>query len=372
MRRLARAAVAMGALLSLAGCPDTDLPGGKLAGTATCSGDTLAAFRAASTAAIRDDLWIAFIDVGQGDAIWIRTPGERESSAREILIDAGDNGTFDRSNGGESVVQFMTENEWPPGSPIDYLVVTNPDQDHYGGAANIIYGPNAYDVRAYSDSGALVESPGYDTFLANVMGAAGVELLRPARTQLPPTFRLWSSGLMNITLLTADENARTDNGTSIVLRLDFAGLRILLTGDIEADTLDALAAARPADLRANVLKVAHHGSKNNTPDAFLEAVFPPGSGGASPDRYAIFSAGAGNTYGHPDPGIVAKVALKVGLRGIYRTDRGDEGKSLTSGPGDDHVLMHITPDGRLTVCYAYPDAPAPAPTPQGLTASDLN
>ena len=57
MTRFARAAVATGALLSLTGCPDTDLPGGKLAGTATCSGEVIAAFRAASTAAVREDLW---------------------------------------------------------------------------------------------------------------------------------------------------------------------------------------------------------------------------------------------------------------------------------------------------------------------------
>lgn len=372
MKRLACGALAAAAALALPGCPDTDLPGGKLSGTVTCPGELMAAFRAASTAAVRDDLWIAFVDVGQGDGIWIRTPGERESSAREIIVDAGDNGSFDRSNGGDAMIQFMTENEWPPGSPIDYLIVTNPDQDHYGGAQALLFGPKAYDVRAYSDPGSVSEGAGYNTFIGDVNAAAGLDVLRPARTTLPQTFSRWSSGLLNVTLLAADEAARTDNGVSLVMRLDYSGLRILLTGDIEGDTLETLAATRPADLRANVLKVAHHGSKNNSPDAFLNAVFPPGSGEISPDRYAIFPVGPGNTYGHPDPNIVEKVAEFVGLRGIYRTDRGDAGKSLTSGPGDDHILMHITPDGRLTVCYAYPDTPAPAQTPQALTASDLN
>lgn len=361
VRSLARIAAGALGLLGLSACPDTDLPGGQFSGTNVCTESDRAAFRAASDPGVgtREDLWVAFIDVGQGDAIWIRTPGEREASAREILIDAGDNGSFSRSEGGEAVIDFMSENGFPPGSPIDYLVVSNPDQDHYGGVEDLLFGPDAYDVRAYSDTGRDTGGEGYENFLARVLATPGLEVLRPARTTLTPeVFGRWSNGLVRVTLLAADENAADNNAASIVMRVDFAGIRLLLTGDADEDVLEALAAARPADMRAHVYKVAHHGSKNNTSEAIVEAVFPTGD--ASPDRYAVVSVGAGNTYGHPDPGVLEALQTAVGLRGVYRTDRGDTGKRLTESPGDDHVLMHVTSDGRLTVCYAYPDTPAPA------------
>jgi beta-lactamase superfamily II metal-dependent hydrolase len=345
--------------LCVTGCPDTELPGGGLAGTAVCSGEFIEAFRGASQAERRDDLWIAFVDVGQGDAIWIRTPGERNAAAHEILVDAGDNGTFGRSDGGAALIDFMTENEWPPGSPIHALIVTNPDQDHYGGAQALLFGQRGYDVSLYADPGRSSDSEGYMRFIGDVEGKPGLEVLRPARTLLPARLPGLSDGQVVFTLLASDENAPTENGASIVLRVDYAGRRVLLTGDAEAETLEALAVARPADLKANVLKVSHHGSKNNSPRTFVDAVFPLATA-SSLDRYAIVPVGPGNTYGHPEPGVLESLALAVGLRGLYRTDRGDAGKGLAEGPGDDHVLLRITPDGQLTVCYAYPDAPAPA------------
>lgn len=348
--------------LWVSGCPDTELPGGELVGTAVCSGEFIEAFRAASQTERREDLFIAFVDVGQGDAIWIRTPGDRDEAAHEILVDAGDNGTFRRSDGGAALIAFMTENEWPPGSPIHALIVTNPDQDHYGGAQALLFGQRAYDVSLYSDPGRSSASEGYTRFIGDVEAKPGVEVLRPARTLLPARLLGLSDGQVVFTLLAADENAPTENGASIVLRIDFAGRRVLLTGDAEAETLKALAIARPADLKANVLKVSHHGSKYNSPPTFLDAVFPLATA-SSLDRYAIVPVGPGNTYGHPAPEVLESLTTLVGLRGLYRTDRGDAGKGLAEGPGDDHVLVRITPDGQLTVCYTYSDAPIPAPPP---------
>lgn len=369
------------AALAVAGCVDTDLPGGAAALVPRiCSAAELEGFRAASSAQTRDDLWIAFIDVGQGDAIWVRTPGEAEATAREILIDTGDAGDFGRSLGGDAVVDFMTEFEWLPGSPIDYLVVTNPDSDHYSGGRQILAN---YTVKHYSDTGLVAaergddgEINGYGRFIAQVEGA-GIDVLRPARTALPPHMARWSNGLMDAVLLSADEFASADgretaeNRASIVMRLDFAGIRILLTGDATKGVLEGLAAGpRKGDLRANVLKVAHHGSKYETTAPFLDAVFPPDA--PTVDRYGVFTVGAGNDYGHPGPEVVELVGERAGLRGVYRTDRGDEGKHLDSTMGDDHVIVHVTADGHLSVCYAYPDAPAPSSGASALTGTDLN
>ncbi len=377
--RAARALLVAGALSTVAGCVDTTLPGGTSALVPrTCSSAELEGFRAASTATTRDDLWVAFIDVGQGDAIWIRTPGDMDSSAREILVDSGDAGAYGRSLGGAAVVKFMTDMEWVPGSPIHYLIVTNPDSDHYSGAREVM---SKYHVGAYSDTGLVaVESDadgttGYGTFI-HAIEAAGIPMLRPASKTLPATFDDWSNGLVEVKLLSADENAvaegreTAENRGSIVMRLDFGGTRLLLTGDATKGILDGLAVHHAGELQANVLKVAHHGSKAETTDTFLDAVFPAAN--ASPDRYGVITVGAGNTYGHPGDALVSDLQTRVGLRGLFRTDRGDAGKHLDTTMGDDHVIMHVTSDGQLTVCYAYPDTPAPASAATALTPSDLN
>ena len=82
---------AVGLAAALPGCPDTERPAlSPRSATRVCTAEELSEFRLASTADVRHDLWVAFVDVGQGDATWIRTPGTLGVDAKEILIDAGD------------------------------------------------------------------------------------------------------------------------------------------------------------------------------------------------------------------------------------------------------------------------------------------
>jgi len=102
-----------------------------------------------------------------------------------------------------------------------------------------------------------------------------------------------------------------DNDASLVLRLSMGEVTFLLTGDIEAGGEDALLAAYGGELRAQVLKLAHHGSGTSSSEAFLRAVEP---------SIAVVSAGAGNPFGHPSAEVVQRLAEAL----VLRTDeRGD-------------------------------------------------
>jgi competence protein ComEC len=84
----------------------------------------------------------------------------------------------------------------------------------------------------------------------------------------------------------------------MVLRIDFAGRRLLFSGDIEAHAEQQLVAAG-TDLRADILKVPHHGSRTSSSEALLQAVQP---------NVAMISAGAWNPFGHPHPEVVERLA----------------------------------------------------------------
>jgi beta-lactamase superfamily II metal-dependent hydrolase len=132
------------------------------------------------------------------------------------------------------------------------------------------------------------------------------------------------------------------NNDSIVMRWGFRGRAFMLPGDAEKQVEREILADGPAEsLRADVLKVGHHGSKNSTTEDFLAAVHP---------RVAVISAGENNPYGHPSPELLERLQ-HAGVR-ILRTDR--EG------------AVHILTDGkRLEIsCFvACPDVPASALMP---------
>jgi len=365
--------------LQLSGCPDTTIPTIDQGRTGRlCSVSELDAFRSASTDFEREDLWVAFVDVGQGDAIWIRTPGTRELDAKEILIDSGNclvssgdcDGrapaapgaeTFDNfeADGIGALVAFMSESGWVEGSPIDLLVATHPDKDHYGGSWRLL---RDYDVRAFMSPGIPSDNSTYAT-LETVLAQrdALIKLVPAAETgislngaQGELSTESWGRNLTT-RLLSADQSASEDNNASVVLSLQFQGVRLLLMGDAEepldrallADDDARMARGEPSLLASSVLKAGHHGGRGTNSQALLDRVL------SEARRYAIISSGRRDQL--PSDDTVARLDEKVGAFGLYRTDRGDEAKSQREAPGDDHILMRVTPEGDLTICYAYAD-----------------
>jgi competence protein ComEC len=365
-------------LCSLLGCPDTTNPPlSPRSATRVCTAEEVAAFRDASQAFERTDLWVAFIDVGQGDATWIRTPGIVGVDAKDILVDAGDcridkpyaplNGQVSECgigvsqaaagqvDGVSALVDFLASNGWTAGNRFDYLVLTHPDTDHYGGAWRIV---QEYIVDAVVDPGVETDAVTYQA-LRRAIEVEGSLDLRPAaqtgidlRASGEPRTRLWGFDTI-ATLLAADAGADKDNNGSVVLMLEYRGVRLLLTGDAEAE-LDAVLAATHGSqgLKANVLKAGHHGGVGTNTDTLLDAVWTPGT--QSGRRFAIISSGRRENL--PAEETVERLLDRVGTFGLYRTDRRDSGKSREEAPGDDHILMRVTAEGELTMCYVFPDA----------------
>ncbi len=225
-------------------------------------------------------LAVHVLDVGQGDAILIRTP-----TNQKILIDGGSDVTVMAALGAE--LGFFERR-------IDLIVLTHPDADHLSGYSNVL--------RRYKVGGALLTGVQHDT-------KAYIDILTQLREQQIPVYLAdsstdldWGSGVM-LDLVSpptplVGQSADDLNATSIIARLSYGATSILLTGD--ADRIAEMALLRtPVALTSQILKLGHHGSNSSSSAELLRAV---GS------DIALVSAGVDNPYGHPHAEVLARVA----------------------------------------------------------------
>lgn len=239
----------------------------------------------------RGELTVAFLDVGQGDAILITTPrGQR------VLIDGGpDRSVLSRL--GEQM-PFYARN-------IDLMILTHPHHDHVGGLVEVL---DRYNVDRVLYSGALHTAPSYLEWLQYID-----EKNIPLQLIDEPRVLDFGDGVSLHILYPMrsflHERVSELNNTSIVAKLVFGETSVLLTGDaeyvVERDLLDA-----GVDVRADVLKLGHHGSDTSTTPAFFDAVNP---------GYVVASVGDRNRYGHPSASILSRLTDR-GVR-VFRTDR---------------------------------------------------
>lgn len=231
---------------------------------------------------------VVFLSVGQGDAILI------QSGRQQILIDGGREGaTLLGALGRELPFYDRT---------IDVVIATHPDADHIGGFSTLL---DRYTVGQFIETGALEINDTPDSALLRralertktprvVPGVAGTTL------DLAPTGRLT---LVYPRTLPLAPGTETNEG-SIVARFDFGETSFLLTGDLPHEET-VLSEIAPVD----VLKVAHHGSRSSTSDAWLDVVEP---------KEAVISVGK-NAYGHPTPEVLERLAQR-GIK-VRRTDQ---------------------------------------------------
>lgn len=267
--------------------------------------------QAALSLAGRGSTEIVAIDVGQGDAIGVRTP-----RGRWLLVDAGPR--FGGSDAGLTrVVPYLRGRGV---RRLEAIVLTHSDEDHAGGLASVLR----------NISVGTILGPGFGGGQAGHMAGleearrAGVPWRRAAAGDSweidGVTFRVLSPGPEE-----PDEPAahpRSPNDWSVVLRVTFGHFDALLMGDA-----DAVVEARLLDQEGiEVLKVGHHGSRTSTSEAFVRATSP---------RLALVSAGARNRYGHPDPGVLKRLE-RAGAR-IFRTDR--NGSVAVTGREDGTVTV---------------------------------
>jgi competence protein ComEC len=234
------------------------------------------------------------IDVGQGDAVALRT-----AHGHWILFDAG--GAWRGGDAGKStVIPYIGRR----GGDLDMFVLSHPHTDHVGGAANVL---RALRPRTYVDAG----FPGGASSYRESLAAARAMRVRWARAH--PNEKLEIDGV-SITFLAPDSTwtaSLTDpNLASVVTLVRVGDIRMLLMGDAEAPEERWLLEHEASLLHADVLKVGHHGSKTSSSEAFLDAVQP---------RLALVSVGAGNSYHLPTPSVMRALAAHGAQ--VLRTDQ---------------------------------------------------
>jgi len=235
-------------------------------------------------------LRVTFLDVGQGDAALIELP-----DGPRLLVDGGPGGAR-RFDVGERVLAPFLWNR--PLARLDVVALSHWDIDHSGGLAAVL---TRFRVGEFWESGrAPAGAP--DT-------VAALARARVPRRALEAGQRVRLGSAVLTVLGPGPGPPLAANDDSLVLRLDWRGLSLLLTGDL-GPRGEALLLERAGPLRAATLKVAHHGSRSSSGAALLDAVRP---------RLAVISVGARNPFRHPSPEVLARLEA-AGAR-VYRTDR---------------------------------------------------
>ena len=232
-------------------------------------------------------LTIAFLDVGQGDAIFIETP-----SGNQILIDGGPNGT----------VLSELGRVMPPGDrTIDMVIATHPDADHIAGLVDVL---DRYQVDTFIDSGAIAKTAIFEAL-------SDQELNVPRSITAHIGDRIVSDDGVTLDILAPYSNPNPDdmNASSVVTLLRYGTLSVMLTGDAPQEIEEDLTRWYGNQLESEILKAGHHGSKTSTDPKFVQALDPV---------IGIISAGADNRYGHPNKDVVDTLTKEeVQILGTY-------------------------------------------------------
>jgi len=281
----------------------------------------------------RAQLIAALLDVGQGDAAVIEVPG-----GGAWLIDAGglpfaragDPAAARRAAeapGREAVLRYLGSRRI---RRLDLVILSHPHPDHVRGLAAVAGAvPIGTVWLARPDPGRPLP-PELAALLADLAG-------RGTRIVHPPIGTVWRQGGAALAVLApggggiaAADPILSDNDSSLVVRIDFAGRRLLFPGDIEEEG-EALLAAGRADLAADLVKVPHHGSPTSSSAELVAATRP---------RWAVISCGSQNRFGFPDPAVVAR--WRAAGAEVLRTDQVGT------------VIARIGPDGRMAVAGVEP------------------
>lgn len=257
-------------------------------------------------------LTVTVLDVGQGDAILIQSPG-----GRVVLIDGGGDVGSVRSGWDIGRMRVVPALRRAGVRRLDVVLLSHPHEDHVGGLPAVL---ENFPVELVLDPGVPHPSPSYIRLLRSV--EAGRVLYRAARAGM----RIDLGAGARLTILHPPDPMPVLEGDPVhagmvIARLVSGRAAFMLTGDAEA-AAERYLLDRNTDLASQVLKVGHHGSRTSTSPAFVAAVRP---------SFAVISVGADNAFGHPHPATLRTLAdARVA---VYRTDHHGAVRFATDGEG---------------------------------------
>lgn len=276
--------------------------GGEAASEGTSSENTSSENTASTEVGADANFVIRFFDVGQADAALVITNGYT------MLIDGGNVAD------GDDVVASI---EALGISKIDIIVSTHSDEDHLGGLPDVM---EAFEVSTLYADGNPADTKIYQRF-CDVAEEHGIAVANPEPGEV------LELGAAKVTFLGPVSLSSDPNANSIVLRIDYGETSFVFTGDAtEQEEKEIVEAGM--DLRADVLKVSHHGAEESSCYVFLREVMP---------EYAVISVGANNKYGHPTANTLSRLR-DVGAA-VYRTD--ELGEIICYSNGTDISFTNI-------------------------------
>lgn len=241
-----------------------------------------------------NNLSVHYLDVGQGDSIFIEFP-----DSDTMLIDSGEN------YHGESIIDYITDCGY---SDIDYLVATHPHTDHIGSMGYIV---RNFEIGSVYMPKVSANTKTYENLLESISDK-GLKV----KSAKEGTIIKENNDLTVEVVAPATIDSGDLNNCSLVMKITYKDVSYLFTGDAEKKELKEIT----SDISSDVLKVGHHGSSTSTYEEFLEAVNP---------AIAVISVGEDNEYGHPHESTIT--LLEEFDCEIYRTDEDDTVKVSTDG-----------------------------------------
>lgn len=231
-------------------------------------------------------LVVNFIDVGQGDGILIRTPDDKF-----ILVDCGP------AEAEQSFINFLKSQSV---REFEYVFFTHPHADHIGNAVKVL---QEFKVKNVYMPNATTTTKTFTNLLNELDKRKDIKVTEAKAGQKITV------GDVKIDILSPSKDKYSDlNEYSIVFKLTYKEKSILFTGDAYIENEKEMIAAG-YDLKADILKVGHHGSDSSTSTEFLNAVKP---------KYAVISCGVDNSFGHPHKSTRENIT-NAGAK-LYRTD----------------------------------------------------
>lgn len=255
-------------------------------------------------------LRIFFIDVGQGDSTLIITPDKKT-----VLIDGGGSDSFDV--GEKVLLPYLLDRRI---LKIDYVLISHFDTDHCGGILTIM---EKVKVKNIIISEQAEHSENYERF-KKLMIYKKIRLIEVKKGDKIKIGRYSEFKILFPTSRLLSENPLNNN--SIVAQFNYNNFKMLFTGDIEKLAEQQILKTEKAEIRADILKVAHHGSKTSSIPEFIKAVRP---------KIALIGVGKNNTFGHPNQQTIKNLE-NIKCR-IYRTDLQGE------------IIIKIDQKGRMNV-----------------------